>query len=350
MGLETLVSQIFVSRGCRADEAASIAEHLVTSNMSGYDSHGVIRVPQYIEWLREGKLIANRELEIVIDSEALTVADGQLGFGLSLARQGIDIGIRKCRQLGISLLGIRNCGHLGRIGYWSRMAADQGIISLHFVNSSGLGMFVVPAGGLDPRLSVNVISAGIPVEGRDPVILDISAAAAAEGKLMVACNAGVEVPDDWIIDADGNPSNDPNKFYGPPKGAILPLGGHKGYGLGLIIDLLAGALTGGGCSAAGKTQLEQSMLGIYIDPAKLEQSNFIPTEIRRYLDFVRTSRPTRPGGKIRIPGENSNRLRENNAQEIEIDDTTWRELVQTAFACGLDQSQTNVALGNGNND
>lgn len=342
--LETLVSQIFVSRGCRIEEATCIAEHLVDSNLTGYDSHGVIRVPQYIQWLDEKKLIANRDLKLIIDSDALTVADGQLGFGLSLARQAVDIGIQKCRQLGVSLVGLRNCGHLGRIGHWSKVAADQGIIALHFVNSSGFGMFVVPSGGLDPRLSVNVISAGIPVEGQNPVVLDISAAAAAEGKLMVARNAGVSVPDDWIIDANGDPTNDPNLFYGPPRGAILPLGGHKGYGLGLVIDLLAGALTGGGCSSEGKTQLEQSMLGIYIDPEKLDTNNNIPKEVRRYIDFVRTSRPTDPKNKIRIPGENADSLRKTNAAGIEIDNSTWQQIAQTALTCGLNESDIEAAL------
>ena len=116
-----------------------------------------------------------------------------------------------------------------------------GLISMHFVTTSGLGMHVVPFGGIDRRLSVNPVVVGIPVEGGSPILFDIAAAASAEGKLKVARNKGLPVPDNTIIDAKGQPTNDPNDFYGPPSGAILPFGGHKGYGLCLVAELLAGA-------------------------------------------------------------------------------------------------------------
>lgn len=334
--LKLLTTEIFFAAGCRHEEAACIADHLIEANLAGYESHGVIRVRSYIQWLNEGKVVANRDLQLVVDTDTLTVADGGRGFGQWLGKQGLDISIRKCRKHGMAVLGLRNCGHLGRIGHWSAMAANAGLVGLHFVNSSGFGMFVVPAGGRDPRLSVNVISAGIPVQGRAPVILDIAAAAAAEGRLQVARNQGVPVPDGWIVDADGVPTNDPNEFYGPPRGAILPLGGHKGYGLGLVIDLLAGALAGGGCSSAGKTQLEQSMLGIYIDPDRLDSDGQIPAEIRRYVDFVKTSRPTQPNGEVLVPGEGAERRRVERRSGLKIDESTWTQIVETARACGVD--------------
>jgi uncharacterized oxidoreductase len=341
--LRLLTASIFSGAGCRQEEARCIADHLVEANLAGYDSHGVIRAPTYVQWLNEGKVVANCDLQVVIDTDSFTVADGQRGFGQWLGKQGLDIGIRKCQEHGMAVVGLRNCGHLGRIGHWSEMAAQAGLIGLHFVNSSGFGMFVVPSGGRDPRLSVNVVSVGIPVQGRSPLILDIAAAAAAEGRLQVARNQGVPVPDGWIVDAGGNPTNDPNEFYGPPRGAILPLGGHKGYGLGLVIDLLAGALAGGGCSSGGKTQLEQSMLGIYIDPDRLDSDGRIPDEIRRYVDFVKTSRPTVPNGEVLIPGEGAERNRVERRSGLEIDDSTWSQITETARACGVDDALIKAA-------
>ena len=341
--LERLVAAIFASIGCGTAEAACIADHLIVANLTGYDSHGLIRVPTYIEWFRQGKILPNRDLNILIDTDTMTVADGQLGFGQWLGKRAVDIGIEKCTQHGMAIVGLRNCGHLGRIGHWSEMAAHAGLIALHFVSSTGFGMFVVPAGGRDARLSVNPISVGIPVRGRAPVVVDVSTAAVAEGRLMVARNAGETVAGGLILDADGNPTNDPNEYFGPPRGAILPLGGHKGYGLGLVVELLAGAVAGGGCSTEGKTRLEQGMLGIYIDPARLDTDERNADEICRYIDFVKSSRPSESGGEVRIPGERAHRRRAKDQAELPVDELTWCQVAETAAACGIDPALIGAA-------
>eukprot|EP00913_Durusdinium_trenchii_P010939 g10268.t1 len=250
--------------------------------------------------------------------------------------KAVDLGIERCREHGVSVVALRNSGHLGRIGHWSEMAGKAGLISLHFVNTSGLGMFVVPAGGLEPRLSVNPVSIGFPVAGADPVVLDIAAAATAEGKLKVARNSKIPVPDGWIVDAEGNPTTDANDFYGPPRGAILPLGGHKGSGLGFMVELLAGALTGSGCSKPGKMRLEQGMLGIYIDPAKLQAAESLFPEVVRYVEFVKSARPADPAKPVLVPGEVELQNRKQRSESgIELDETTWAQLVETASRCGV---------------
>ncbi|MFT5527789.1 MAG: putative oxidoreductase [Pirellulaceae bacterium] len=344
--LQQLISAIFASAGSNRDEADSIAEHLVKANLVGHDSHGVIRTPIYIQFLRDGKVFPNRSLNIIFDSGAMALADGELGFGQSIGKQVVELGLQKCTQQGVSVVALRNSGHLGRIGHWAEMAAAAGCISLHFVNTSGLGMFVVPAGGIDRRLSVNPVTIGVPVAGSDPVIFDIAAAATAEGKLKVARNKGVEVPDNWILNADGEPTNDPNQFYGPPGGSILPMGGHKGYGLCFMVELLAGALTGGGCSSAGKTLLEQGMLSVFIDPTKLTTQDMFGEEVTRYISFVKSSRPATPGGQVLVPGEieiqnHTQRL----AEGIDLDEKTWGEIVQTAQNADVDPALIEAAAG-----
>lgn len=343
-----MIADLFAKAGCESEEATEIADHLVEANLAGHDSHGVIRAPIYLQWMSQDKVFAGKKIDVIIDTGALAVADAGLGFGQWTGRQAVELGVRKCREHGIATVALRNAAHLGRIGTWAEIAAEAGLVSIHFVNTTGLGMFVVPSGGRDARLSVNPVCIGIPIEGRDPIILDIAAAASAEGKLKVARNKGVPVPDNTIVDRDGNPTNDADDFYGPPGGrpvgAILPFGGHKGYGLGLVAELLAGALTGGGCSVEGKTQLEQGMLSIYVDPAKLQSPGELFDEIRRYIDFVKSSRPVDPRGEVLVPGEIENRNRTVRRQGLELDDTTWEQIVQAAKSVGVEDSLIEAAV------
>jgi uncharacterized oxidoreductase len=284
----------------------------------------------------DGDVFAGRKIEVVVEHESMVLVDGKLGLGQWVGQQAINLGIEKCRQHGVCIAALRNSGHLGRIGHWAEMAIDAGMVSLHFVNTSGLGMHVVPAGGVERRLSVNPITVGVPIEGGNAVVLDIAAAATAEGKLKVARNKGVLVPDGWILDSQGKPTNDPNDFYGPPWGAILPFGGHKGYGLGLVAELLAGALTGSGCSRPGKTRLEQGMLSILIDPFRFQTGDEFFGEVRRYVDFVKTAKPAEPDGEVLVPGEVERRNREQRMRDgIELDETTWGQLVEVAQKCDV---------------
>src|SRR5688500_7711868 len=151
-------------------------------------------------------------------------------------------------------------------------------------------MLVAPFGGTERRISANPIAAGVPVEGRQPLVLDISACTIAEGKVRVALNQGVPVPDGCLLDGAGNPTNDPRVFYGDP-GAILPIAGHKGYGLGIIAELLAGALTGGSCSSIENAgRLANGMLSIYLDPAAFGDRAGFAAEARRFIEWVKSSK------------------------------------------------------------
>ncbi|MDX1945025.1 MAG: malate/lactate/ureidoglycolate dehydrogenase [Pirellulaceae bacterium] len=329
--LQNLTTAIFAAAGCAADEAQVVADHLVQANLTGHDSHGVIRAPTYVRWLAEGKVLANQRLKVLFENDTLAVVDGQLGLGQSIAQQAIQLGIAKASRGGVAVVSLRNSGHVGRVGHWAEMAVAAGLVSLHFVNTSGLGLLVAPVGGISRRLSANPVAAGIPVAGGEPIIYDISTASVAEGKLKVAFNKGVSVPEGCIIDAAGNPTRDPRVFYADPPGAILPFGGHKGYGLGIVAEILAGALTGGGCSAPGKTRLEQGMLSILLDPCVFQVGDHFLDDVRRFLDFVKSAEKANPTAEILVPGDVERRHRaERGARGIELDDNTWRELADCA--------------------
>lgn len=335
--LRTFVTAIFHNAGCQLAEAERIAWHLVEANLVGHDSHGVIRVWTYVQWLKAGKVRAHQSIQVVFENESIAVVDGQLGFGQTIGEQAVELGIDKCKQHGVSVIALRNSGHLGRIGDWPMQAARAGILSLHFVNTTGAGILVAPFGGTERRLSANPIAAGIPIEGAPPILLDISACTMAEGKIRVAFNKGADVPEGCIIDSMGKPTTDPKVFYGNPPGAILPIAAHKGYGLAMLCEVLAGALTGGGCSnPQNADKVLNGMLSIYLDSSFFQKDAEFSAEIKRFVAYVKSSAKVTPTGEILVPGEIEERTKAQRLRDgIEIDATTWGQLTETAKAMGV---------------
>lgn len=334
--LTSLVADIFRTAGCDAAETMRIAAHLVEANLVGHDSHGVIRVAPYVQWLKAGKVHANRSIQIVFENDAIAIVDGQAGFGQSIGEQAVALGIQKCGRHGVAVIALRNSGHLGRIGDWPLQAARAGVLSLHFVNTTGAGILVAPFGGSQRRLSANPIAAGIPIQGAVPILLDISACTIAEGKIRVALNKGIDVPENCIIDAAGRPTTDPKVFYANPPGAILPIAAHKGYGLAVLCEILAGALTGGGCSNPQHAdRVINGMLSIYLAPAFFQREPEFAAEIMRFIEWVKSSATTGPDG-ILMPGEIEERIRAQRLRDgIEIDATTWAQICEAANRVGV---------------
>ena len=339
--LKQLVELVFSTAGCNSAECERVAQHLIESNLVGHDSHGVIRVSQYVRFIRTGTLLPNQVGQIAYENDVMAVIDGQFGFGQVIGEQAMRIGIEKSGRHGIAMIAVRNAGHLGRIGHYAQMAAESGLVSLNFVNSTGYAVLVAPFGGIDRRLSSNPLAAGIPVPGAEPIILDFATAAIAEGKLKVARNRGESVMPDCIIDASGNPTTDPSVFYADPPGAILPFGGHKGYGLSLLIELLAGAITGSGCSnPANSAKFINGMLAIIIDPARCSTSDIFTNEILRFIEFLKSSRRATPAGVILLPGELEHQTKVRRLSEgIEVDSTTWQQLMETCHSLGISDDE-----------
>lgn len=338
--LRRFVAAIFRHAGCAPPEDACIADRLVESNLVGHDSHGVIRVGDYVRWLRDDMVRANRQVQVVSRAASVIVLDGQRGFGQSIGEQAMQRGIEMAEMTGLASVAVRNCGHLGRIGDWPEQAAAAGFVSLHFVNTSGFGLLVAPFGGIDRRLSANPIAAGVPRQHGPPIVLDMSTCAIAEGKIKVARNRGQTVPPGSIIDAAGQPTTDPALFYAQPPGAILSLGGHKGFGLSVITEILAGALTGGGCSSPANNEfLSNGMLSLLIDPAAMGDVNEFHRDIEQFITFLKSSRRSPGVDEILLPGEVEQRTRlERMARGIDVEDATWRTLIETAKTVSVPDS------------
>ncbi len=347
--LEGFVAEIFTRAGCDAAEGGQIAHHLLSANLTGHDSHGVIRTPRYIQWLQEGKVHAGQTITVMHETPTHAIVDGNFGFGQTIGPLAVDYGIAKAKQHGLSVVGLRNTGHIGRIGDWGERAAAAGLVSLHFVNV-WRGELVAPFGGVDRRFSTNPICIGVPTK-EGPIILDFATSLVAEGKVLVASNGGKPVPDGALIEPDGTLTNSPTALYGPiagtmernsanGAGALRTFGEHKGSGLAFMCEILAGCLTGGGTSGpipGGKRgQIANGMLSIYLAPGSFGTAGF-EEAAREYANYVKASRPAAPGGEVLLPGEPENRYRaERLAKGIPVQTDTWAAICATARKLGLE--------------
>ena len=332
--LRAVAAAVFEAAGCAEAEAATVARHLVEANLTGHDSHGVIRVHLYVGLLRDGMVRPGQHISVVHETDSLAVLDGNQGFGQVIGEEVTDMLVAKARSAGIAMTALRNSGHLGRIGGWAERVAEAGLISLHFVNTTGRGMYVVPYGGTDRRMSLNPVAIAVPQQGGDSLLLDFTTAMCARGKITLARNRGDRMPPGYIVDRDGNPTEDPHEV--DAGGAVLPFGGYKGSGLNVIADLFAGALSGGGCTRAGETVLINNMTSIAIDPAPLVDAEWYRAEIERYAAWVKASPPQDADGEVLLPGEPEHRTRAHRMEDgIPVDATTWAQLVEAGESVGL---------------
>src|SRR6201998_1248419 len=212
--LINFVADVFSHSDSSPEEARRIATYLTTANLTGHDSHGVIRVPVYIRWKKMGSVVPDQTVELVVDTPSLAVVDGKFGYGQTVAPAAVRIGIEKCKAAGLAAGGARNAGPIGRVGDWAEMAAAEGLVSIHFVNAAG-SVLVAPYGGVERRLSTAPYCVGIPRHGERPVVLDFATSIVAEGKVLVASRGGKKLPDGALINLDGNLSENPTVLYGP---------------------------------------------------------------------------------------------------------------------------------------
>jgi uncharacterized oxidoreductase len=338
--LEDLAARIFASAGVPAGEARIVAHSLVASNLVGHDSHGVIRIPQYLRMIREGQARPGVAVEVVQETSCTALLDGNFGFGQIVARRAMEIAIGKARTHGTSSVAVRRSTHVGRLGEYPMMAAKEGMIGMAMVNNHGGGLCMAPWGGMERRLSPNPISFAIPTGRGTPIVLDMTSSVCAEGKLRVVRNRGEALPEGWIIDAQGHPSTDPAAFYGPPPGALLPLGGmvgYKGSGLCMVMDIVAGALSGAGCSGSCDAVGLQGLFVTVIDIASFTTAEEFKRQVDELVRYVKSS-PALPGvDEILVPGEPEFREERRRLREgIPVEDETWRQVLEAAEAVGLD--------------
>lgn len=329
-----------MSAGVPRDEAAIVAGSLVDANLAGHDSHGVIRIMQYIKALEDGALRTGVPLKIENETPAVLTCDGQWGLGQVQAHRLLDKIIPLARALGLAAGTLRQCGHIGRLGEYGEKATSQGLALFATVNNHGFGRAVAPPGGIEGRIGTNPLCFSVPAGAAPPVVLDIGTSVCAEGKVRVQFNKGLPAPEGWLLDADGRPTTDPGVLYREPKGTILPLGGsqaYKGFGIGLLLDMLAGGLSGAPCSRPEiGPRSGNAVVFVLFDPVKFSGADHFQKEVSDLAANVRGTRPIQPGGTITLPGDPERLAREKRQKEgIVLDEGTWGQLTALAAKLGV---------------
>ncbi len=346
--LAGLATRIFGRMGSPRDEAALVADSLVTANLLGHDSHGVGLVPSYVAHFEAGHLHPGTSVRTVSDDGALMAFDGRHGFGRRVGGEAMASAAARCRETGVALMTLRNAHHLGRIGAYGEIAMEAGLVSLHFVNVTAHEPCVAPWGGSEARFVTNPVCIAVPPTGRTPAtLLDMATSRIAMGKARVAMTGGVPLDEGLVIDAAGRGTTDPSVIFSEPRGALLPFGMHKGSGLALMCELLAGGLSGGGTIQPGNPRtgsIVNNMLAILVDPARLVDMDWLRAEIDATVAYVKSARPADPGTPVVVAGDPERASRERRAAEgVVLDDTAWTGLLEAGERLGLDRHEMESA-------
>ncbi len=337
-------AQILEAAGAPEDVARRIAGWLVNANLSGHPSHGVIRITQYVQQTIDGIYVPDALPEVVAETDTTVLIDGRRGFG-HLAAEALTRAVaKKAKSTRVAIGGIRNCNHIGRLGEWSELAAELDVV--FFMTAGGPGMMrTAPFGGAEGRMSTNPMTFAAPAAGDDePMIMDFATTASAEGKIRVARDKGVSIPEGQILDKEGRPSVDPNDLYA--GGVMLPFGAHKGYGFLLMAEILASNLTG-----AVEPEIPINRLGVFafaIGPDAFGDGQAYHEATSATFGRMRNTRPAEGFSEVLIPGDMERKSRaEVRAAGIELPEATWNDVLATAERTGLDREEIARVAGVG---
>lgn len=338
MNPETLsgfVAKILEAAGARADYAAIVAQHLVDANLAGHDSHGVIRTPYYVRSIEKGELKPAASPEVVEETASMAQICGNWTFGQVIAKQATELAISKARDQGVGLVSMYHEGHTGRLGTYAEMGAEAGMASMIWDGClGGPRSIVVPLNGTGRKIGANPIAMGFPSATYGTVLLDFATSISAAGKVMVAVDKGEQLPGEWIVDANWQPTSDPTQLA--KGGALRPMGlphvGHKGYALAMMV----GFFTLMASLRSDKQPPLEDRWGtviLMLDIGRFGALDAFQAQVDTIIDFVKTD-PLE--GEVLYPGEvEARNRRERLANGIDLPDATWREITACAASLGV---------------
>ncbi len=317
--LESLACDVLVAIGCDKDIATEIATHLVESDLRGVSSHGTMRLTQYAKQAQTGYLDPAGRPEQVTSVGGRVVIDGNRGFGHPAMALAVRRAIATSQRAGSGIVAVRNCGHTGRIGHYAEMAAKSGLASI--IGGGGCRERwpqVAPHGGIDPKLPTNPWAFGFPGDHRGPIVADFATGMVSGGRTMAAHKQGVDLPGDFVLTIDGEISSDPAAYLN--GGAIRPAAGPKGFGMGLVAELLATAML-------GTDTPESNWIIIVIDCSSYRSLPAIVEMVTEIVDDVCSSRPEPGGTGVEIPGQREHAMMlARRRQGIPMYANIWSEL------------------------
>lgn len=333
--LREIGTKIFVAAGAPVEEAEWVSQLLVRSNLAGHDSHGVIRILQYLWAIDNGSLKPGAELNIERETPASALLNGNWGFGQVVAKKAMELAIEKAREHSVGVVCAYNSYHIGRLADYTMMAVENDMIGIAMANSA---RSVAPYGGREKFVSTSPLSYAFPTGREFVFVLDIATSVCAEGKARVTMHKGEKLPEGCIIDKHGNPTTNPADLY--DGGALLPLGGeafgYKGFGLALVVEVLSGILSRSGCAYEPGTKGN----GIFFQA--IDIGSFMPVDdFKERIDaLIKAAKSTKLRSgftEILIPGEPEFRTeKERRKQGIFVPERTWEEIKNRAAKLNLD--------------
>ena len=324
--------RILEGLGTPAAAAARVGRSLAEANLCGHDSHGLIRLPWYASFVADGRADPAAEPEVVHRHGAVAVVDGHRCWGQVAGHLAVDVAAATARRLGIAAVTVRAANHLGRMGEYAERLAADGLVSISWANADAC---VAPFGGRRRMLGTNPFAVGIPSDADTaPVVVDFATAAVAEGKLRLERVAGRAVAPGLLQDVDGRPSTDPEDFYA--GGALLPFGGHKGYGLAVTIELLGGALSGNHVGFAPEYEWGNGVVLLVLDPAAFTEAQAYAREVATACAAIRASPPADGVDGVLLPGDVERRTRLVRQRDgIPVPAEVWAQVQETAASVGV---------------
>lgn len=334
--LRAVTAAIFRAAGAGEEDAAIVSDSLVDAELCGHESHGLVRITEYLGHIRSGALVPDAQPEITDDRRSTIVVNGNWGFGQVVARRTTEWLIERTLEHGVGAAAIRRSAHVGRIGAYPELAAERGLVAFAFVNGGGTQPRLAPHCGRQAIFGTNPVAAAVPLPGSAPVVVDFSTAVVASGKIRVLRDRGEPLPEGWILDRDGHATTDPDDYY--TGGMLLPAAAHKGYGLCMLVELLAGCLTGAGSPGVPSSgyQVGNGMFMQAFDVSAFALPDHFARSSRELAEVIRATPPAEGCEAVLLPGDPERRVAERRLSDgIEVADSTWRGIAAAAAEVGV---------------
>ncbi len=329
--LGDFVKAIFVECGVNGVDARSIADVLVKADLRGVHSHGVMRVDEYVSNLKGGGWSAKRSMSVEREGSINVLLNGNDGIGIITALRAMEMAIELAKKRGVGIVNVRGAGHFGTAAYYSMMAQKTDMIGVVLTNGSPA---MAPTGGLECIIGNNPWSVAVPGEDEPGIVLDMANSIVARGKVRLADKKNQPIPLDWALDENGKPTSDPMEAL---KGTILPIGGYKGYGISLIVDVLAGILSGAaygkhvGSPRDSHNRQNVGQMFIALDIDEFQPVSDFKSNVTNYIREIKESKKAEYCQEIFVPGEieylNERRQLENG---IELSGDIFKGLLKVA--------------------
>lgn len=335
--LEAICKEILVSVGVPTEEASIITHSLIEANLRGVDSHGILRLPAYVQRIQKGLVKARSSFKVLNDTATTAVIDGEYSMGQVLGVKAMDLAIEKAEQANVGIVAVRNSHHFGTAGYYALRPAVAGMIGICLSNT--VPLMPVP-GGASKAVGNNPLAIAVPTGLNSPFVLDMAMSVVALGKLLVAKNLGKDIPIDWATDKNGIPTKDPNQALN--GGFLLPVGGHKGYGLALMIDILAGVLSGSAYGKQVKSLFVDQPVSIGHLMIAIKVSAFIPEDefrsrVTSLIQEIKSGPRVEEIDELLLPGEIEYREQQKRLTEgIPLSPKVVKELQELAQSLGIE--------------